>query len=88
MSLTRIITFASLLHILKETSARGRDIVALLCRGSDIKGNLSSANYRPISLTCVLCKVFEHIIAFNLTKHSANSNILFELQYGFREERS
>ena len=40
------------------------------------------ANYRPISLTCVLCKVLEHIVAL------ANSNILFELQHGFREKRS
>ena len=43
-----------------------------------------------ISLTCVLCKVLEHIVASNLTKHLANnnSNILFELQHGFREKRS
>ena len=53
------------------------------------KGDRSDpANYRPISLTCVLCKVMEHIVASNLTKHLANSNILFELQHGFREKRS
>ena len=46
------------------------------------------ANYRPISLTCVLCKVLEHIVASNLTKHLANSNILSELANGFREKRS
>ena len=45
------------------------------------------ANYRLISLTCVLCEVLEHIVASNLTKHLANSNILFELQYRFRENR-
>ena len=39
-------------------------------------------------LTCVLCKVLEHIVASNLTNHLANSNILFELQHGFREKRS
>ena len=49
--------------------------------------NSDPANYRPISLTC-LCKVLEHIVASNLTKHLANSNILFELQHGFREKRS
>ena len=54
-----------------------------------IKGDKSdSANYRPISLKCVLCRVLEHIVAFNLTKHVANSNILFELQHGFGEKRS
>ena len=53
------------------------------------KGDKSDpANYRPISLTCVLCKVLEHIVTSNLTKHLANSNILFELQHGFREKRS
>ena len=34
-----------------------------------------------------LCKVLEHIVASNLTKHLTNSNILFELQHGFREKR-
>ena len=53
------------------------------------KGDKSNpANYRLISLTCVLCKVLEHIVASNLAKHLANSNILFELQHGFREKRS
>ena len=36
----------------------------------------------------VVCKVLEHIDASNLTKHLANSNVLFELQHGFREKRS
>ena len=32
--------------------------------------------------------MLKHIIASNLTKQLANSNILFELQHGFREKRS
>ena len=53
------------------------------------KGDKSdAAKYRPISLTCALCKVLEHIVASNLTKHFANSNILFELPHRFREKRS
>ena len=53
------------------------------------KGDKSGpANYRPISLTCVLRKVLEHIVASNLTKHLAHSNTLFELQHRFREKRS
>ena len=27
------------------------------------------ANYHPISLACVLCKVLEHILASNISKH-------------------
>ena len=52
------------------------------------KDKSDPANYRSISLTCVLCKVLEHIVASNLTKHLAYFNILFELQHGFREKRS
>ena len=46
------------------------------------------ANYRPILLTCICCKLMEHIIASNLTKHLNNHNILYDLQHGFRERRS
>ncbi|MES9994057.1 MAG: reverse transcriptase family protein, partial [Candidatus Thiodiazotropha sp.] len=53
------------------------------------KGDKSDpANYRPISLTCVLCKVMEHIVASNLTRHLSRNNILYGLQHGFREKRS
>ena len=53
------------------------------------KGDKSDpSNYRPISLTCVLCKVLEYIVATNLTKCLTNSDILFELQHVFREKRS
>ena len=46
------------------------------------------ANYRPISLTCVLCKVLEHIVASNISRHLTDQNILYDLQHGFRERRS
>ena len=46
------------------------------------------SNYRPISLTCILCKVMEHIIASNLTAHLNKHNILYDLQHGFRQKRS
>ena len=46
------------------------------------------ANYRPISLTCILCKVMEHIVASNLTWHLNENQILYEFQHGFREKRS
>ena len=45
-------------------------------------------NYRPISLTCILCKVMEHIIASNLARHLNGNDILYGLQHGFREKRS
>ena len=53
------------------------------------KGDKSDpANYRPISLTCVLCKVIEHVVAFSISRHFTEQNILFDLQHGFREKRS
>ena len=53
------------------------------------KGEKSSpANYRPISLTCILCKIFEHIVASNVVKHFDENQILYDLQHGFRSKRS
>ena len=45
-------------------------------------------NYRPISLTCISCKLLEHIIASNIMKHLESNNILYDLQHGFRANRS
>ena len=53
------------------------------------KGNKEDpVNYRPISLTCILFKVLEHIVASNITAHFNKHNILYDLQHGFRERRS
>jgi hypothetical protein len=53
------------------------------------KGNKHNAiNYRPISLTCILCKIMEHIIASSMMDHLENNNILYDLQHGFRTSRS
>ena len=42
-------------------------------------------NYRPISLTCICCKLLEHIISSNIRSHLENNN---DLQHGFRPSRS
>ena len=42
------------------------------------------ANYRPISLTCILCKVMEHIILSNMWKHLHKHNIILHFQHGFQ----
>ena len=53
------------------------------------KGDKSTAaNYRPISLTCILCKVMEHLIASNVARHLDSNGIMYDLQHGFRERRS
>lgn len=48
----------------------------------------SAANYRPVSLTCVLCKSVEHIIVKHLNKHLDKYDILTKFQHGFRRSRS
>ena len=40
-------------------------------------------NYKPISLTCILCKIMEHIVASNVAKHMHKHNILYGLEHGF-----
>ena len=53
------------------------------------KGDKSdAANYRPISLTCIACKLMEHIVASNLVRFLDSNNLLYDLQHGFREKRS
>ncbi len=46
----------------------------------------NAANYRPISLTCVSCRVLESIIADSLKIHLMDA--LFEGQHGFLSKRS
>ena len=46
------------------------------------------SNYRPVSLTCISCKLLEHIICSRLMQHLTKHNILYPLQHGFRDKRS
>ena len=45
-------------------------------------------NYRPVSLTSLLCKVFEHFIRDALYKHLIKNSLLSKEQYGFCKKRS
>ena len=47
-----------------------------------------STNYRPVSLTCVICKVLEGIIRDHVTKHIEANKLLSECQHGFISGRS
>ena len=46
------------------------------------------SNYRPISLTCVYCKLVEHAISSAITDHLNHHNIMCKEQHGFRKCRS
>jgi len=53
------------------------------------KGDKSNPeNYCPISLTCICCKIAEHIIASQVMTHLDNHGIFVDCQYGFRRKRS
>ncbi|MCG8031679.1 MAG: reverse transcriptase family protein, partial [Candidatus Thiodiazotropha taylori] len=46
------------------------------------------SNYRPVSLTCLCCKIMEHVIVSKVMKHVDNYRILSDCQHGFRARRS
>ena len=53
------------------------------------KGDKSNpGNYRPVSLTSVICKLFEKFIKDSLNNHLINNNILSKEQFGFVSGRN
>ena len=53
------------------------------------KGDRSLAcNYRPVSLTCVPCKLLEHIVCSNIIANLDENRLLSEKQHAFREWHS
>ena len=53
------------------------------------KGSKSSAgNYRPVSLTCILCKVMESIMRDEIVDHLAKNSLLLPSQHGFMKAKS
>ena len=46
------------------------------------------ANYRPVSLTCVVSKLMEHIIVSSLMRHMEGNSLIHDNQHGFRQRRS
>ena len=46
------------------------------------------SNYRPISITCVTCKLRERIVTSKINDHLVNNNIISNCQHGFVRGRS
>ena len=47
-----------------------------------------AANYRPVSLTCICCKLLEHIIFSQVMDHYDKHSILTDCQHGFISKHS
>ena len=47
-----------------------------------------AANYRPISLTSIRCKLLEHIVPSHVISHLDSNHMLNTAQHGFRRYRS
>ena len=47
-----------------------------------------ACNYRPVSLTCVLCKLLEHIVCSNIMAHLDEYKLLSDRQHAFRKGHS
>ena len=45
-------------------------------------------NYRPVSLTCIICKIMESIIRDAIIKHMTENNLFSPYQFGFISGRS
>jgi len=53
------------------------------------KGGISSAvsNYRPVSLTCIACKIMERIITSDMLTYLHAHNVISKQQHGFLSHR-
>ena len=60
------------------------NVHAVFKKGSKVK----PANYRPVSLTSVCCKIIEHIIHSSVMKFLQQNKILVKFQHGFRAGHS
>ena len=47
-----------------------------------------AANYRPISLTSIVCKIMESLVKESILTHMISNNLLSKKQYGFISGRS
>ncbi|MCG8047725.1 MAG: reverse transcriptase family protein, partial [Candidatus Thiodiazotropha endolucinida] len=63
---------------------RHANVTAIFKKGS----RQDPANYRPVSLTSLCCKLLEHVVVSNTNRHLKEHSILHDCQHGFRSKRS
>jgi hypothetical protein len=47
-----------------------------------------ASNYRPVSLTCILCKVLEKFVRDHIVNHMKRNTLFSPKQFGFISGRS
>ncbi|HKJ81868.1 MAG TPA: reverse transcriptase family protein [Ignavibacteriaceae bacterium] len=63
---------------------RDADVIPLYKKGSKVKPE----NYRPVSLTSIICKILESILKDAITSHLDKHGLIRASQHGFRGGRS
>ena len=63
---------------------RSGNITTIFKKGS----RLDACNYRPVSLTCICCKLIESIVRDHITEHLISNKVLSNKQFGFIKGRS
>ena len=58
------------------------------CAQANVAPKLQAVNCHPVTLTCITCKLFEHIICKHILAHLEDPQILTDPQHGFRSGRS
>ena len=66
------------------SSLKKSKIVPLLKKGS----RLDCANYRPITITSTVSKIFEKLVYFRIVSFINKYHILYDFQFGFRKNHS
>ena len=56
-----------------------------LCKKGD---RALASKYPPVSLTCILCKLLEHIVYSNIMDHLEKHSLLSDRQHAFRKKHS
>ena len=63
---------------------KSAQITALFKKGNE----LEPGNYRPVSLTCVSCKILESFVTDQVVDYMENNGFFSKCQHGFRRHRS
>ena len=60
------------------------EVVAIFKKGS----KHDAGNYRPVSLTCITCKVMESLVRDEIVSYMNDNKLYAQCQHGFRNHRS